>query len=100
VGPGRRHILGGRVHRRCAPRTKGRRCAAMWCHSPFQPRIVCLTAALLVSTLAPALAESAYPDHAVRVIVPFAPGGVVDVMARLLSQKLSADVGKNFYLQN
>jgi tripartite-type tricarboxylate transporter receptor subunit TctC len=72
----------------------------MWCHSRPHSPIVCLTAALLTSSLAPVLAESAYPDHAVRVIVPFAPGGVVDVMARLLSQKLSADVGKNFYLQN
>jgi tripartite-type tricarboxylate transporter receptor subunit TctC len=72
----------------------------MWCHSPLRPRIVCLTAALLASSLAPVHGETGYPDHAVRVIVPFAPGGVVDVMARLLSQKLSADVGKNFYLQN
>ena len=64
------------------------------------PAIACLTAALFVSTLAPALGEAGYPERAVRVIVPFAPGGVVDVMARLLSQKLSADLGKNFYLQN
>jgi tripartite-type tricarboxylate transporter receptor subunit TctC len=67
---------------------------------PFNPRIAFLTAALFVSMLAPAFGETGYPDRAVRVIVPFAPGGVVDVMARLLSQKLSADLGENFYLQN
>jgi tripartite-type tricarboxylate transporter receptor subunit TctC len=66
----------------------------------LNPRIIFLTASLFVSTLAPAFGQADYPDHAVRVIVPFAPGGVVDVMARLLSQKLSADLGKNFYLQN
>ncbi len=57
-------------------------------------------AALLLATFTPAHGETTYPDRAVRVIVPFAPGGVVDVMARLLSQKLTADFGKNFYLQN
>jgi tripartite-type tricarboxylate transporter receptor subunit TctC len=67
---------------------------------PFNPRIAFLTAALFISMLAPAFGETGYPDRAVRVIVPFAPGGVVDVMARLLSQKLSADLGENFYLQN
>ncbi len=55
---------------------------------------------LLVTAVTAALGQVDYPDHPVRVIVPFAPGGVVDVMARLLSQKLSGDLGKNFYLQN
>jgi len=63
-------------------------------------RRIALAAALLASTFAQARGETGYPDRAVRVIVPFAPGGVVDVMARLLSQKLSADFGKNFLLQN
>jgi tripartite-type tricarboxylate transporter receptor subunit TctC len=68
------------------------------------PRIIFLIAVLFVPAsvlaLVPALGETPYPDRAVRVIVPFAPGGVVDVMARLLSLKLSADFGRNFYLQN
>jgi tripartite-type tricarboxylate transporter receptor subunit TctC len=66
----------------------------------LKPQIAFLVAALSVITLAPARGETSYPDRTVRVIVPFAPGGVVDVMARLLSQKLTADFGKNFYLQN
>ena len=32
------------------------------------------------------------------VIVPFAPGGVVDVMGRMLTQKLSEQIGMNFYI--
>jgi tripartite-type tricarboxylate transporter receptor subunit TctC len=64
------------------------------------PRILLLGVALLASAATLALGQSDYPDHPVRVIVPFAPGGVVDVMARLLSQKLSGDLRENFYLQN
>jgi tripartite-type tricarboxylate transporter receptor subunit TctC len=63
-------------------------------------RSVALATVLLASTFASALGATGYPDRAVRVIVPFAPGGVVDIIARLLSQKLSADFGENFYLQN
>ena len=35
-----------------------------------------------------------------RVIVPFAPGGPTDVFARLMSQKLSEQTGKQFYVEN
>jgi tripartite-type tricarboxylate transporter receptor subunit TctC len=45
-------------------------------------------------------AAAAYPDHAVKVIVPFAAGGPTDVMARLLSQKLSEDLKQQFYVEN
>src|SRR3954464_15926385 len=41
-----------------------------------------------------------YPTRSVRVIVPFAPGGPTDVFARLLAQKLSANLGHQFYIEN
>src|ERR1700733_10769017 len=83
-------------HRRYAPEATGRRSAAMMLNF----RRTALAAALLASTFAPARGETGYPDRAVRVIVPFAPGGVVDVMARVLTKKVSGYFGKNLLLQN
>src|ERR1700720_3800700 len=42
----------------------------------------------------------AYPARPVRVIVPFAPGGPTDVFARLMAQKLSEQMGVQFYVEN
>lgn len=41
-----------------------------------------------------------YPARPVRVIVPFAPGGVTDVVARLISGKIGEQLGKQFYVEN
>jgi len=42
----------------------------------------------------------AYPARPVRVIVPFAPAGPTDVFARLMAQKLSEQLGAQFYVEN
>jgi tripartite-type tricarboxylate transporter receptor subunit TctC len=42
----------------------------------------------------------AYPTRPVRVIVAYAPGGLTDVFGRLLAQKLSERMGKQFYVEN
>lgn len=43
---------------------------------------------------APALAQSAYPDRTLRIIVPQTAGGPSDVLARLFAQKLTERLGK------
>ena len=39
------------------------------------------------------VSAQAYPTHAVRVFVPYAPAGPTDLFARLISQKLSEQLG-------
>jgi tripartite-type tricarboxylate transporter receptor subunit TctC len=41
-----------------------------------------------------------YPARPVRAIVAFAPGGVTDTFARLMAQRLSENLGKQFYVDN
>src|SRR5258708_30520131 len=42
----------------------------------------------------------AYPARPVRIIVPLAPAGTVDIMARLLGQWLSDRLGQQFVIEN
>jgi tripartite-type tricarboxylate transporter receptor subunit TctC len=58
-------------------------------------------------TLAPTLAVFAgptraetYPARSVRMIVPFAAAGPTDVIGRIVAQKLSEDLGQQFYVEN
>jgi tripartite-type tricarboxylate transporter receptor subunit TctC len=54
-------------------------------------------AAPFISKLASA---QSYPARNVRVILPYAPGGVTDVTARIITQKLSEQLGRQFYVEN
>src|SRR5947209_5707734 len=65
-------------------------------------RILAFVAALALTALthADALFAQNYPAKPVRTIVPFAAGGPTDVAARLIAQKLSERLGRQFYIEN
>ena len=57
--------------------------------------------AVLVTVATSAMAQaSIYPSKTVRLVVPFAAGGPNDVMARVLAQRLTADTGQSFVVDN
>jgi tripartite-type tricarboxylate transporter receptor subunit TctC len=70
-------------------------------HCPGHALTILLAFWLMLAAF-PAAAQSAdtYPSQAVKVIVPFPPGGVVDLMARILAQKLSVKFAQSFYIEN
>jgi tripartite-type tricarboxylate transporter receptor subunit TctC len=41
-----------------------------------------------------------YPDRPVKIIVPFAPAGLTDVVARIVADRLSVSLGERFYVEN
>jgi tripartite-type tricarboxylate transporter receptor subunit TctC len=57
-------------------------------------------AAVVAALLSIAPAVAAYPDHPVRIIVPYAAGGPADVTARLLANKLQEKFGQSFVVDN
>jgi tripartite-type tricarboxylate transporter receptor subunit TctC len=55
--------------------------------------------ALFLLSLA-AAAQDDYPSRPVRIIVPFAPGGSTDVVARILAERLAAELKQGFVVEN
>jgi tripartite-type tricarboxylate transporter receptor subunit TctC len=62
-------------------------------------RRLALVAALLALTSGSAFAQN-YPNRPIRVLVPFAAGGAVDTLARLVGQKLSESFGQPVIIEN
>jgi tripartite-type tricarboxylate transporter receptor subunit TctC len=58
-----------------------------------------IAAALCAASLGAVYAQS-YPNKPVKLIVPFAPGGFTDVVARILGQRLSTAMGQQFVIEN
>ncbi len=54
----------------------------------------------LLAAAAPASAQNTYPDHPVKLMVALPAGGGVDMIARLVGQKLAAVTGQPFVVDN
>jgi tripartite-type tricarboxylate transporter receptor subunit TctC len=59
-----------------------------------------LLAALMLAGPTPALAQAKYPNRAIRMLIPFAPGGGVDVVARVVGQKLGELIGQPILVES
>ena len=57
-------------------------------------------AVLVLSIALPTLADAAWPERQVVVLVPFPAGGINDVLARLTAERLQAAFGRTFVVEN
>jgi len=74
-------------------------------HMVFKRRIKMASAlfalaAFLLSAFCADNALAGYPDRIVRIVVPFAPGGGTDVIARTLAQEMARDLGATVIIEN
>jgi tripartite-type tricarboxylate transporter receptor subunit TctC len=59
-----------------------------------------LSAAVAAVLVAPPLAAQPFPAKSLRIVVPYAPGGVVDFVGRTLAQRLSEQLGQSVVTDN
>jgi tripartite-type tricarboxylate transporter receptor subunit TctC len=74
-----------------------------WATSASRPIIATLSAviaAIALTTLNTVEAQTAYPSKSVKVVVGFSPGGGLDVLARIVAQRMSEQMGQPFVVEN
>ena len=59
-----------------------------------------LAASAIFASAATAQAQEKFPSRTIRIIVPFAAGGGVDVLARLLAERMAPKIGVNVIIEN
>src|SRR4051812_11204878 len=59
-----------------------------------------LMVSLACAVLASSHALAVYPDRIIKIVVPFAPGGGTDVVARTLAQEIAKDLGASVIIEN
>lgn len=60
----------------------------------------CIAFTLLAAVATPALAQTAYPERALRLIVPFAAGSATDSSARIFSVQMASQIGQQIIVDN
>ena len=63
-------------------------------------RLASVVAAAVALSLVPGAHAQSYPDRPLRVVVPFAPGGAVDIVARIVAQKMNESLGEPVIVDN
>jgi tripartite-type tricarboxylate transporter receptor subunit TctC len=63
-------------------------------------RLIAAVSGFVLMSSAAALAQTAYPNKSVRIVIPFAPGGVPDIIARLVAPKMTETMGQPFVVDN
>ena len=66
----------------------------------YRRTLLATAIAALATAALPVAADTAWPERPVRILVSFPPGGSSDLVARLLSEKLSAQLGQQFVVEN
>jgi len=61
---------------------------------------IALSGLALTASHHQARAQTHYPDKAVRIVLPFAAGGVADTTMRIIAEKLGDKLGQRFYVEN
>jgi len=74
----------------------------MFSKAIVRPRrfLFALAACALLLVMPGGRALAGYPDHVVKIVVPFAPGGGTDVVARTLAQEMARDLGASVIIEN
>jgi tripartite-type tricarboxylate transporter receptor subunit TctC len=67
---------------------------------PSRRRFLAVAASLGAPASFPAFAQGAWPAKPVRFVVPFAPGGSSEIIARAVAGELSRSVGQNVFVDN
>lgn len=68
--------------------------------STINRRIATVLLALCAGAVATAVQAQAFPTQAIKIVVPYPPGGTNDLVARLLAQKLQEQIGQSVIVEN